>query len=133
MNFVEGEKPKKNQVLAVMTQHQQYEKEKEEAITLTKEMTSQATTTLIGDLFDFADDVYIGDGKARKSRKARRQLKREYKKGTEGKNEDSSWIKEAKGKEELIGWQTADPTLDKIRAMVVQDRGDYEEHDGILY
>ena len=94
-------------------------------------MTSQATTTSIGDLFDFADDIYIGDGKARKSRQARRQLKREYKKETVEKNEDSSWSKDAKGKEELKRWQKADPTLDKVRAMVVKGRGDYEEHDGI--
>ena len=33
----------------------------------------------------------------------------------------------------MIRWQKADPTLDKIRAMVVQEHGDYEEHDGILY
>ena len=131
--IIREDKVHNHQVLAVTTRHQQYEKEKEEAIQLTKEMTSQATTTSIGDLFDFADDIYIGDGKARKSRQARRQLKREYKKETEGKNEGSSWNKEAKGKEDLIRWQKADPTLDKIRAMVIQERGDYEEHDGILY
>jgi len=42
-------------------------------------------------------------------------------------------ITDAKGKEELIRWQKADPTINKIRAMVVQEHRDDIEHDGILY
>lgn len=78
-----------HQVLAVRSRHQQYEKEKEEAIQLMKVMTPQATPTSIGDAFNFADDIYIGDGKARKSRYERRQLKRECERETEEKNEDN--------------------------------------------
>ena len=120
-------------MLAVTSRQQQCEREKEEAIQLTKEMTSKATPTLMGDLFDFADDIFIGEGKAKKCRQARRKLKREYWSSIKIKNEDNNYSKDGKGKEELMRWQKSDPTLNKIRAMVSQGRGGYEEHDGILY
>ena len=69
--IIKEDKAYNQQVLAVTTRQQQCEREKEEAIQLTREMTSKATPTLMGDLFDFADDIFIGEGKAKKSRQAR--------------------------------------------------------------
>ena len=66
------------QVLAVTTRQQKRDKEKEEAIQLTKEMTSKATPTSIGDLFDFEEDVFVGKGKAKKSRRERKRLKKQH-------------------------------------------------------
>ena len=106
------------QVLAVTTRQQQYEREKEEAMQLTKQMTSRATSTSMGDLFDFAGNIFIGEGKAKKSKQARRKLKRENRKSTEMKNEDTNC-----SKEELIRLQKSDPTLDKIGEMVSQGHG----------
>ena len=121
------------QVLAVTTRQQERDKEKEEAIQLTKEMTSKATPKSIGDLFDFEEDVFVGKGKAKKSRRERKKLKKQHKMEVELKNEDLIWNGDGKGKAELIRWQKTDTTLAKIRALATQRRGGYEEIDGILY
>ena len=121
------------QVLAVTKRQQKGDKENEEAIQSTMEMTSKATPTSIGDLFDFEEDVFVGKGKAEKSRRETKKLKKQHKMEVELKNEDLIWNGDGKGKAELIRWQKADATLAKIRTLATQGSGGYEETGGILY
>ena len=125
MMIIKEDQKHTQQVLAVTIQQQERDKEKEEAIQLPKEMTSKATPKSIGDLFDFEEDIFVGKGKAKKSRRERKRLKKQHKMEGELKNEDLIW--NGDGKAELIRWQKTDATLAKIRALAAQGRGDYEE------
>ena len=74
----EDEKRKKF-TFAVLTRKQRFEKEKEDAINLDKEMVSEGKPKLLKGIFSPEDDTFVGERKHRKWRRQKKEVIKQWK------------------------------------------------------
>ena len=70
---------RKKYTFAVLTRKQRFEKEKEEAINLVKEMVSEGKPKLLEGIFSPEKDAFVGEGKHRKWRRQKKVLEKQLK------------------------------------------------------